>query len=75
LVAPVRVVLANIVAPVLVSLLPVIEDALAPDGRAIVGGITEEERPGFVAAIENAGWRVEGEDCEENWWSAVIARR
>jgi ribosomal protein L11 methyltransferase len=74
LVAPVRVVLANIVAPVLLSLLPVIDEALTPDGRAIVGGITEQERPAFMAAIDEAGWRLEAEDREENWWSAVIAR-
>jgi ribosomal protein L11 methyltransferase len=75
LVAPVRVVLANIIAPVLVALLPVIGAALTPDGQAIVGGITQEERPAFVAAIEDAGWRLEAEDREEIWWSAVIARR
>jgi ribosomal protein L11 methyltransferase len=75
LVAPVRVVVANIAAPVLLSLLPVIDDALTPDGRAILGGITVEERPAFVAAIRDAGWRVDAEDREESWWSAVIARR
>lgn len=75
LVAPVRVVMANIVAPVLVSLLPAIDDALTPDGRAIVGGITDEEHPAFVSAIEDAGWRVEAVDREGTWWSAVIARR
>jgi ribosomal protein L11 methyltransferase len=75
LVAPVRVILANIVAPVVLSLLPVMDDALTPDGRAIVGGITDEERPAFAAAIWDAGWRVNAEDREETWWSAVIARR
>jgi ribosomal protein L11 methyltransferase len=74
LVGPVRVVLANIVAPVLLTLLHVIDDALTPDGRAIVGGITEEERPAFVSAVRDAWGRVEVEDREENWWSAVIAR-
>jgi ribosomal protein L11 methyltransferase len=75
LIAPVRVVLANIVAPVLLSLLTVIDKALTADGRAIVGGITEEERSAFISAAEDAGWRVEAEDREESWWSAVIARR
>jgi ribosomal protein L11 methyltransferase len=75
LIAPVRVVLANIVPPVLLSLLPVIGQALTSDGRAIVGGITLEEQPDFVAAIRTAGWRVDAEDREESWWSAVIARR
>ena len=75
LVAPVRVVLANIVAPVLLSLLPTIDRALAADGRAIVSGITEDERTGFIRALENADWAVRAEDREESWWSAVIARR
>jgi ribosomal protein L11 methyltransferase len=75
LVAPVRVVLANIVVPVLLSLLPAVDEALTADGRAVVGGITEDERSAFVAAIGDAGWRVDAEDREENWWSAVLARR
>lgn len=75
LVAPVRLVLANIVAPVLLSLLPTIDRALTSDGEAIVSGITDEERPGFVRAVEDGGWAVTAEDREESWWSAVIARR
>jgi ribosomal protein L11 methyltransferase len=49
LVAPVRVVLANIVAPVLLTLLPVIEKSLSRDGCAIVGGVTEAESVAFAA--------------------------
>jgi ribosomal protein L11 methyltransferase len=75
LVAPVRVVVANIVAPVLLALLPTIDQALTRDGRAIVGGILEEERDGFVRRIADADWQVVMEDREENWWSAVLARR
>lgn len=75
LVAPVRVVMANIVAPVLLALLSVIEEALTHDGRAIVSGMMANERAEFVRAVEDAGWRVEAEDSEENWWSAVLARR
>jgi ribosomal protein L11 methyltransferase len=74
LIAPVRVVVANIVAPVLLSLLPVIGRALEADGRAIVGGLTEGDRAAFVSAID-AGWQLEAEDREESWWSAVVARR
>jgi ribosomal protein L11 methyltransferase len=75
LVAPVRLVLANIVAPVLVALLPTIGDALTPDGRAILSGITADERDDFVRSLEAAGWAVLSEDREESWWSAVVARR
>jgi ribosomal protein L11 methyltransferase len=75
LVAPVRVVLANIVAPVLLALISVVDEALAPEGRVIVGGITEDESAAFATAVEGAGWRIEAEDREESWWTAVLARR
>ncbi|MFN2565031.1 MAG: 50S ribosomal protein L11 methyltransferase [Gemmatimonadaceae bacterium] len=75
LVAPIRVVLANIVAPTLLELLPVMDDALTSDGRSIVSGVLEEQREEFVRALRDAGWIVEAEDREESWWSAVIARR
>jgi ribosomal protein L11 methyltransferase len=75
LVAPVRVVLANIVAPVLLMLLPAIDRALTADGRVITGGVTIDESRAFVNAIVDAGWRVEAEDREETWWGAVLARR
>ena len=75
LVAPVRLVVANIVAPVLLSLLPAIGRALTADGQAIVAGITADEGPDFVSAIRHGSWRVEAEDREETWWSAVITRQ
>jgi ribosomal protein L11 methyltransferase len=75
LVAPVRVVLANIIPPVLAALLPDIERALAPDGCAILSGITTDERAEFVRMLDDAGWDVRAEDREESWWSAVIAPR
>jgi ribosomal protein L11 methyltransferase len=75
LLAPVDVVLANIISSVLVELLPTIADALAPDGRAILSGILQEERESMLAVLEATGWRVLEEDREEIWWSASIARR
>lgn len=75
LVAPVRVILANIVSSVLLDLLPAIRDALAPDGRAILSGILQEERAQMLAALDAAGWTVEAEDAEDIWWSVLIARR
>ncbi len=74
LVAPVRVVTANIISSVLIDLLPSIQLALAEDGRAILGGILASERDEMLATITGWGWRVENEDFEENWWSATIAR-
>jgi ribosomal protein L11 methyltransferase len=75
LVAPVRVITANIISSVLLELLPAIEQALTDDGRAILSGILATEREGMMRALADSGWRVEAEDHEDSWWSATIARR
>ena len=74
LVAPVRVVLANIISSVLVDLLHDIEQALAPGGAAILSGILQEERAHMRAVLDARGWRVVAEDAEDIWWSARVER-
>jgi ribosomal protein L11 methyltransferase len=74
MVAPVRVVLANIISSVLLELLHLIEGALTDDGAAIVSGILLEERETMVAAFAATGWRIVAEDAEDIWWSASIER-
>ncbi len=74
LVAPVRVVLANIISSVLIELLPSIAEALTPDGAAIVSGILLEERETMLQVFASTGWTVRQEDAEQIWWSASIAR-
>lgn len=74
LVAPVRVVLANIISSVLVDLLHDIEKALAPGGAAILSGILQEERAHMRSVLDARGWRVVAEDAEDIWWSARVER-
>ena len=74
LVAPVRIVLANIISSVITELLPTIERALTADGRAILGGILAAEREHMLGVLSTAGWRIEAEDAEDAWWSASVAR-
>jgi ribosomal protein L11 methyltransferase len=74
LVAPVRVVLANIISSVLVELLPGIERALTPDGQAVLSGILYTESEDILAALDAGGWRVDAEDREEIWWTVSISR-
>lgn len=74
LVAPVGLVLANIISSILLELLPGIHDALTADGHAILSGILAEERPVMVEAIERGGWKIISEDLEDNWWSVLIAQ-
>jgi ribosomal protein L11 methyltransferase len=75
LVAPVRVILANIISSVLIQMLPLMKQALADSGQAILSGILVEERPAMVVALEANGWSIEREHTEELWWSVQIAPR
>lgn len=69
LVAPVRVILANIISSVLVDLLPLMAMSIAEDGLIILSGILAEERARMIATLTSAGWRVDAEDAEDQWWS------
>jgi ribosomal protein L11 methyltransferase len=75
LVAPVRIVLANIISSVLIELLPSIASALTEDGEAILSGILLEESEMMLDVLGEADWRVVAEDVEGAWWSVRIARR
>ena len=74
LVAPVRVVLANIISSVHGELLPGISPSLERDGEAILSGILFEERDMMVGLVSSLGWRVIAEDREDAWWSVHIGR-
>lgn len=74
LVAPVRVITANIIASVLVEILPSIAAALTPDGEAILSGILVAEREEMLGVLAEGGWTVKQEDAEEAWWSVLITR-
>lgn len=75
LVAPVRVVLANILSSVITALLPVIGASLREGGVAIFSGILCSERDHVLHALQAEGrWRVTSETSEGEWW-AVVAER
>jgi len=74
LVAPVQLILANTISSVLLELLPLMGASLAPDGVMILSAILREEREMIVAALEAAGWRIDAEDAEEQWWSVRVRR-
>ncbi|MGH7656290.1 MAG: 50S ribosomal protein L11 methyltransferase [Gemmatimonadaceae bacterium] len=74
LLAPVRVILANIISSVLGELLPVMAHSLTPHGVAILSGILDEERDKMLAMFAAGGWRVVREDAEGQWWSVTIER-
>jgi ribosomal protein L11 methyltransferase len=75
LLAPVRVVLANIISSVLVPLLPTIRTSLTRDGQAILAGILYEEAGAIRSVLDADGWSIQREDTEDEWWSVQIAPR
>ena len=74
LLAPVRVVLANIISSVLIEMLPAIAGALTSDGVAILSGILLEERSTMIEILRATGWREVAEDEEGIWWSVSVVR-
>jgi ribosomal protein L11 methyltransferase len=72
LVAPVRVITANIQTTVLKPLLPTMAAALTDDGEAILSGILTTEREEMLAALRDQGWTAGREDAEEAWWSVQV---
>jgi ribosomal protein L11 methyltransferase len=75
LVAPIDVIVANIVSSVHLVLLPVMAIAIEPLGRAVVSGILTEEREMMREQLASGGWVVVDEHIEDIWWSATISRR
>lgn len=74
LIAPVGLVLANIISSVLLTLLPVIASSLVPGGHAILSGVLTSERTMMMSALARGGWSILHEDVEDEWWSVLIAR-
>ena len=72
LVAPVRVITANIQVSVLGPLLPAMAAALTDDGTAILSGILVTEREEMLGLLRDAGWAVHRDDTEEAWWSVEV---
>jgi ribosomal protein L11 methyltransferase len=75
LVAPVSLVLANIISSVVIDLSPIMHRALPSGGRAVISGILVSEREHVVSSLAVDGWILESELREGEWWSSVIVRR
>jgi ribosomal protein L11 methyltransferase len=67
-------ILANVLSGVLRPLLPAFHGALRPGGWAILAGILREEADAMREAAAAAGFRVEAEDAEEQWWGVLLRR-
>ncbi len=74
LVAPVQLVLANIISSLLLELLPVIRTSLAADGRAILSGLLTSERSAFSEVLIAPCWRILDEFSEGDWWTVATQK-
>ncbi len=68
------VIAANVLSGVLRPLLPAFYRALKPDGWLILGGILEAEADDMIAAARSAGFTLQAEDLEEEWWGGLLRR-
>jgi ribosomal protein L11 methyltransferase len=75
LIAPVRVVIANILSSVILEMLPLMRDALTPDGEVVLSGILLEEREMMLHKLAEAAWRVAREESEGEWWSVLAVHQ
>ncbi len=75
LLAPVNLILANIVSGALMGMLELFKRSIAANGHAILSGILVTEREMMLKAFVDVGWKTENEYAEDEWWSVLISPR
>jgi len=73
LVAPVQLILANIISSVLIELLPIMKDSLTRDGRAILSGVLSSEKLELTRVLKANNWQILDEWSEDDWWTVATA--
>lgn len=71
---PVRLVVANILAEIILLFVPDIYEALTPGGLYITSGIIERKEPEVVAALTAAGFTILAIDRDQDW-VAITAQK
>ena len=66
---------ANIIAQVIVSIMPEISARLAPDGNAILSGIIEERLPDIYAALDTQHLECVKKITWDEWVALVVCRK
>ena len=69
-----NIILANIIAPVILSLLPDILIRLAPDGVLVLSGLIQKNLPEIEEALTRNGLSNIQQQQEGDWY-VIIARR
>jgi len=68
------VVMANILAPVIVGMVPALAARMSPKGRLIAAGIIASQEADVVSALQGQGLQVTNR-AQETDWVALVARR
>jgi ribosomal protein L11 methyltransferase len=69
------IVVANILAHILVDLMPDLAAALTPGGRLILSGMIAEQEDGLVAAAQKHRLQMVERRIEEDWIAMVVEHR
>ena len=67
-----NIVCANIVADVIIRLLPDVSEFMTDDGILIVSGIIDIRKDDVLAAVEKSGFTVAAEAYRDNWCAFVL---
>jgi ribosomal protein L11 methyltransferase len=65
---------ANIIAQVIVDIMPDLEKRIAPGGVAILSGIIRERKPDVLAALEKSSLHILHETNEGEWVALAVRR-
>lgn len=65
---------ANIIAQVIVNIMPDLERRMATDGIAILSGIIQERKPDVIAALEACRLKIIHEISQEGWVALAVRR-
>lgn len=69
------VIVANIIARIIVELVPAVQDSLADGGTFIASGIIEEKLPAVLAALEQHGFAVLTDRRSGDWVALTCKKR
>ncbi len=67
-------VVANILAHILIAIMPQLAAAVAPQGQLILSGMIEDQADDVAAAAQTHGLRVVSRHQEEDWVALVVSR-
>ena len=72
--ASIDLLLCNIIAPVIKKLSPEFDSIIAPNGRALLSGLLQNQVMGITEYLQSLGWQIVGNWDKDNWTLLEICR-